>query len=165
MRNKARKGVLGGGTLPFFNNLCRRRDFLLCHEWQGFHPVDMMKKMLCIALFLPMMAFAADDLPVPEGRLSEDKQIALLIQATEQTVQQLKELQAALDAFKKQEAKCIDRPDDAEGLYGLSKQALKVLKTIRVTHVEPYFRPAFIEELEKISKAAANKSIPPIGTP
>ena len=43
MRNKARKGVLGGGTLPFFNNLCRGRDFLLCHEWQGFHPVDMMK--------------------------------------------------------------------------------------------------------------------------
>ena len=42
MRNKARKGVLGGGTLPFFNNLCRRRDFLPCHEWQGFHPVDMM---------------------------------------------------------------------------------------------------------------------------
>ena len=107
----------------------------------------------------------SDEPPCPEGRIPEDKQIALLIQASEQTVQQLKELQASLGAFRKQEAGCIAVPDDAEGLYILSKYALKVLKTIRATHVEPYFRPAFIEELEKISKAAANKSIPPIGTP
>lgn len=112
------------------------------------------------------MAFiAAAEQPVPEGRLSEDKQIGFLIQASEQTLQQLKELQAALTAFRRQEASCIASPDDTEGLYALSKCGLKLLNCIRATHVEPYFRPAFIEELEKISRTAANKTIPPIGTP
>ena len=124
-----------------------------------------MKKMLSILLFLPMLVLAAEEQPSPEGRLSEDKQISFLIQASEQTVLQLKELQAALIAFRRQEAGCIASPDDAESLYGLSKCALKLLNCIRASHVEPYFRPAFIEELEKISRSAANKSLPPIGTP
>jgi hypothetical protein len=129
-----------------------------------------MKKMVhthigILFLCLPMFFFAAEEIPSPEGRLSEDKQIALLIQASEQTLQQLKELQVALVAFRGQEANCIASPDDAESLYTLSKCALKLLKSIRATHVEPYFRPAFIEELEKISRPAANKSLPPIGTP
>jgi hypothetical protein len=109
------------------------------------------------------MPLIAGESPCPEGRLSEDKQIAFLVQASEQTVQQLKEVQTALTAFRKQEASCIASPDDAEGLYTLSKCALRVLKGIRATHIESYFRPAFIEELEKISKTAASKSIPPVG--
>lgn len=124
-----------------------------------------MKKMLSILLCLPMLFLAAEEQPSPEGRLSEDKQIGFLLQASEQTLQQLKELQAALTAFRKQEANCIASPDDSESLYVLSKCALKLLNCIRATHVEPYFRPAFIEELEKISRPAANKSLPPIGTP
>lgn len=124
-----------------------------------------MKKMLSILLFLPLLLLAEEGRPSPDGRLSEDKQISFLIQASEQTVLQLKELQAALAAFRKQEANCIASPDDAESLYSLSKCALKLLNCIRASHVEPYFRPAFIEELEKISRSAANKSLPPIGTP
>lgn len=114
----------------------------------------------------PILGFSADVLPsYPEGRLSEDAQIALLVQASEQTVLQLKELQASLIAFRKQEVACIESPGDAEKLKGLSKCALVVLKGIRSAHVEPYFRSAFIEELEAISKSAARKTIPPIGTP
>ena len=125
-----------------------------------------MRKMLLMLTFcFPLLCFATEEQPSPEGRLSEDKQIAFLIQASEQTLQQLKDLQAALAAFRRQEATCIASPDDAESLYALSKCALKVLQSIRSTHVEPYFRPAFLEELEKISRTAANKTIPPIGTP
>ena len=129
-----------------------------------------MKEMLygsisVLLLGLPMVFLTAEEPASPEGRLSEDKQIALLIQASEVTLQQLKELQTALVAFRKQEASCIASPDDADTLFSLSKCALKVLKCIRATHVEPYFRPAFIEELEKISRTAANKSLPPFGTP
>jgi hypothetical protein len=112
-----------------------------------------------------MVFLAAEEQPFPEGRLSEDKQIGFLIQASEQTLQQLKELQVALAGFRRQEANCIASPDDADGLYALSKCALNLLNCIRAAHVEPYFRPAFIEELEKISRTAANKAIPPIGTP
>ena len=124
-----------------------------------------MRKMMYVLLCLLAAPLAADEPPNPEDRLSEDKQIAFLVQASEQTVQQLKEMQGAFAAFKKQEARCIASPDDAESLYGLSKCALKLLNGIRATHVEPYFRPAFIEELEKISKIAANKSLPPVGAP
>ena len=124
-----------------------------------------MRKITVVFLSFLAVFLAAEEPPDPEGRLSEDKQIALLIQSSEQTIQQLKELQNALAAFRKQEACCIASPDDAERLYALSKYALKVVQGIRATHVEPYFRPAFVEELERISRTAANKSIPPIGTP
>ena len=119
-----------------------------------------------IAFCFPIFGFSVEALPsYPEGRLSEDAQIALLVSASERTVQQLHELQASLAAFRKQEAACIESPDDAEKLYGLSKCALAVLQGIRAAHVEPYFRTAFIEELEAISKPAVRKTIPPIGTP
>ena len=123
---------------------------------------------LLSALVLPLVNCAANENSrdeYPEGRLSEDRQIALLIQASEQTVQQLKEAQDALTAFRNQEAICVASPDNVEALYKLSECALKLLNGIRETHIEPYFRSAFIEELEKISMTAKNRAIPPICIP
>lgn len=113
--------------------------------------------------FLPADENGEDD--YPEGALSEDKHIALLLEASEHTSAQLKAIQDNLAAFRRQEAHCIDSPNNTEALYKFSECALKLLNSIREVHVEPYFRTAFLEELEKISKTAKNRSIPPICTP
>ncbi len=109
-----------------------------------------------------LLAEASPEEEYPEGHLTEDKQIALLLQASETTCSQLKALQANLAAFRSQEALCIQSPSNTESLYKLSECALKLLNSIHETHVEPYFRLAFLEELERISKTAKNRAIPPI---
>jgi hypothetical protein len=122
---------------------------------------------LC-ALFLSSPACHATEVAgeeYPEGVLSEDKQIALLLKASEHTVAQLKALQATLSTFRAQEGVCVQSPRDSEALYKLSELALKLLNGIHETHIESYFRPAFLEELEKISKPAKNRVIPPISAP
>lgn len=117
---------------------------------------------------LALLPLSADDTlaaEYPEGQLTEDQQIALLLQASENTCARLKALQAHLTAFRAQEAVCIRSPSNAEALYKLSECALALLTAIHDTHVEPYFRSAFLEELGRISKTARNRAIPPICTP
>ena len=111
----------------------------------------------------PLCAAESED-AYPEGHLSEDKQIALLLQASQRTCEQLKTVQASLSAFRTQESVCIQSPRNTEALYKLSECALKLLNAIHETHVESYFRSAFLEELERISKTAKTRAIPPICT-
>ncbi len=121
-----------------------------------------------ICCFLACSSLSAIEDPeeeYPEGRLTEDQQIALLLKASETTCAHLRALQSHLTAFRAQEAVCIQSPDDGEALYKLSECALKLLSSIRDAHVESYFRSAFLEELERISKTARNRTIPPICTP
>ena len=121
----------------------------------------------CFSFFSPAFLPAADSAEeeYPEGILSEDKQIALLLQATEQTCVQLKALQSSLASFRLQETACIQSPNNSEALYKLSECAFKLLSAIHDTHVESYFRQPFLEELERISKPAKNRAIPPICMP
>jgi hypothetical protein len=118
----------------------------------------------CVLSFAPALLPAADSAEeeYPEGRLSEDKQIALLLEASVHTCAQLKALQTHLATFRLQETACIQSPSNGEALYKLSECAFKLVTDIRETHVEPYFRSAFLEELERISKPAKNRAIPPI---
>ena len=97
-----------------------------------------------------------------EGKLSEDAQIELLIQAAKTTLEQLKALQEKLQQFRRQEAICIQQEENAEALFKLSKAALELLDKIHETCLEPYFRTAFLDELEIVSKAAQKHTIPPI---
>ena len=121
----------------------------------------------CVCACVPALLPAADtpEEEYPEGHLTEDKQIALLLQASEHTYGQLKALQANLATFRLQETSCIQSPSNTEALYKLSECALRLLNSIHETHVESYFRQAFLEELERISKTAKNRAIPPICTP
>ena len=121
--------------------------------------------LLCILFCAASLQAVESVEEYPEAHLSEDQQVALLLQACEQTCAQLKALQANLAAFRAQESACIQSPNNAEGLYKLSVCALKLLTTIHETHVESYFRSAFLEELDRISKTAKNRAIPPICTP
>jgi len=92
--------------------------------------------------------------------LTEESQISLLIDATKLSLEHLQQLQKHLHSFRRQEAKCIDSPNDTEGLYQLSACALQLLQSIQKANVEPYFRPAFLEELVAISKTAQHKTLP-----
>lgn len=105
-------------------------------------------------------AFLQADQPV-----TEEAQLNLLITATKNSLESLQTLQKKLATFKQQEHRCIERPDDAEALYSLSECALALLSSIRENKVEPYFRSAFIEELETLKKPAQSKNLPPIVTP
>ena len=97
-----------------------------------------------------------------EQPISEEAQINLLINATKTSLASLQELQTRFAAFKQQESRCIERPDDADALFSLSECALALLTSIRENKLEPYFRGAFIEELEKLKKTAQSKNLPPI---
>jgi hypothetical protein len=97
-----------------------------------------------------------------EGKLSEDAQIELLINATKSSLEELKSLQEKLRVFRRQEAICIQSPDDAEALYKFSKAALDLLDKIHATSLEPYFRASFLDELRALSRPAEKHAIPPI---
>ena len=93
---------------------------------------------------------------------TEEKNISLLIDTTRASLESLQKLQTYLSAFRKQEARCIERPDDADALYTLSECALSLATSIHENKVEPYFRPAFLAELETLQKTAQLKNLPPI---
>jgi len=95
-----------------------------------------------------------------EEVLTEEAQVSLLIEATKVSLERLQTLGNHLQAFRQQEKLCIDSPDDIEGLYQLSYCALDLLQSIKKANVEPYFRTAFLEELETVSKSAQHKTIP-----
>jgi len=113
--------------------------------------------LLC-ALCLCTPSFAQEEF------ITEESQIALLIDATKTSLEQLQQLQNHLLAFRKQEASCINASEDIEGLYELSYCALNLLQAIQKANVEPYFRPKFLEELETVSKTAKHKALPSLSS-
>jgi hypothetical protein len=119
-----------------------------------------MKTVLFLSIFSGMAIFLEAD-----QTYTEEAQINLLINATKSSLESLQELQTRLSSFKQQESRCIERPDDTDALFSLSERALALLASIRENKVEPYFRQAFIEELEKLQKAAQSKNLPPILRP
>jgi hypothetical protein len=116
---------------------------------------------LFFACFSSLLGFSVDYLD--EGKAtSEESQISLLVEATKKSYLSLQNLQKCFAEFKEQESQCLKKPNDAEALFSLSSKAFSLLKSIKENNVEPYFRPSFIEELEKIAKPAESKTIPPI---
>lgn len=122
----------------------------------------MKKACVIIGLCLAVSQTVAEDLVSPEGLPSEEEQLIRLGEATKRSLDHIKRLQENLMAFRKQEALSIQSPDDVEALYALSQCALRLINSIREARLEPYFRPAFVEELARLSKTAESKTIPPI---
>jgi len=119
--------------------------------------------MLICALFcLSLLTSSAHAIEIPQETLSQEEQIQLLIESTQASLEQLQQLKGHLNAFQKQEAVCIKDPENVQALYTLSLKALDLLNAIEQAQVEPYFRPAFLEELSKISKVAKKTHIPPL---
>lgn len=122
-----------------------------------------MRRFFLLFVSLSLQGLAADvDADYPEREMSEEQQINLLLNATQQSAESLRQVQANLKAFRSQEAVCIASDDNADALYRLSACALKLLNSIHEARVEPYFRKPFLDELEQISHTAKGKEIPPI---
>lgn len=92
--------------------------------------------------------------------LPEENSLELLIQAQEKSAQKLKMLLIDLQKFHEQEALCVENHASMDDLYKLSEYALKAKQAIAECYVEPYFRPQFLEDLDKLSKAAEKKNLP-----
>jgi hypothetical protein len=123
-----------------------------------------MTRFLALLAFASVQGLFAVDTPAdsPDYEMTEEQQVSLLLNATRASVESLQRLQDALKAFRSQEAICIKADDNAEALYRLSESALKLWNNIHESRVEPYFRKAFLDELEQISRPARGKEIPPI---
>ena len=90
----------------------------------------------------------------------EENSLHLLIQAQEQSAKKFKLLLQYLREYQEMEAKAIQNPDNVDGLYKLSEKALEVHEIIRECHVEQYFRPQFLEDLDKVSQTALKRNLP-----
>jgi len=91
-----------------------------------------------------------------------EEQVALLVEVTQRSLEQLKEVQAHLLAFRQQEQLCIQSIDDIDELYRLSSCAWNLLRSIQTARLEPYFRVAFIQELTSLSATARKQTLPPV---
>ena len=100
---------------------------------------------------------------IDEG--SEEANIALLIQAQEQSAKKSNELLHSLKQYRQQEERCMQDPDNLDKLYALSETALLLKKTIRECYVESYFRQNFLDDLDKVSKAAEKRTPPSLAKP
>lgn len=137
------------------------------------------KKMLLLSLFafqgLRLLSLHGIDLLSKESGVissietieemsTEEEKLSFLIRATEQTLDNLKKLQVAIQQFKEQEKTCISqsnakkKPSDA--LFELSRRAYTLITLIRELELSTYFRKDFIDELDVISRAYRMKSIP-----
>lgn len=92
--------------------------------------------------------------------LTEERSLELLITAQEQSIQKLRLLIQSLKQFREQELLALKDSENLDVLYKLSESAATVKKIIHECYVEPYFRPQFLEDIEKLSKAAENKNPP-----
>jgi hypothetical protein len=137
--------------------------FLLAKEKDFFYDASQDKRILMRKLFYLMACCCSLSLLRADAdQTMEEKNISLLINATKTSLESLKELQTYLAAFREQEARCIEKANDTEALFSLSESALALVTRIHENKVEPYFRPAFLEELERLKKTAQSKNIPPI---
>lgn len=84
-----------------------------------------------------------------------------LIAATEASVQRQKALRELLIQYKEKEKKAISNPDDTDNLLQLVDLAKKVKSSIEENFLQDYFPPQFLQELDKLSKIAKQKNIPP----
>jgi hypothetical protein len=100
--------------------------------------------------------------PLTSEEFKEKEPIQLLIKAQEKSLENLKSIESLYKKFQAQEALCIKAPEDYDALFLLSKDAYFLRKAIQEASIEPYFRPVFLEELERIMKPYESKIIPPI---
>lgn len=121
---------------------------------------NMLPRSILSILFLISCCYLSGAETQKNDPLPEEDSLELLVQAQEKSAQKLKTLLIDLQKFRDQEARCVNTQANMDDLYRLSECALKVKQEIAECYVEPYFRPQFLEDLEKLSKAAEKKNLP-----
>jgi hypothetical protein len=125
--------------------------------------------LLLVASFTSNFAFAKEEekleLLPPDDHLEkvqdELSRIDMLIQATEENLLREKKLKTLIAEYRKVEDACIQNPKDTDLLFKLAKTAKEAYDAILETHLEDYFQPEFIKELQRLTQIANKKSPPP----
>ena len=98
------------------------------------------------------------DIPAIEDELVL---VELLIKASQNNVTKLEKLKGAIEAFRKAQTNCMQKPNNTELLYDMAKKGKVALDIIDDMKLQDYFRPDFITELEKMAQVANKQPIPP----
>ena len=121
-----------------------------------------MKKLLYLFLLCAMGSIHATDsvsMPTEEAQ-DEVARVDLLIEATNASLERLKELRVLLEEYKKAEMTALQDPNNTDNLYKLVTLAKEIQDKIDDMALRDYFAPQFIEELKKFAQIAEQKQIP-----
>lgn len=91
---------------------------------------------------------------------TEIARLDTLIQATEKSLDEQKQLRGQIVEYKKLQDRFLGKPGDNELLLKLVKSAHKILQTINNSHLTQTFDPDFIDELSVLSQPARKRGIP-----
>ena len=83
-----------------------------------------------------------------------------LIATTENSIKVLKKLQDLISKYQLLQKACLDESCDTDQLYQMAKMAQQILSMIQENRMTQNFDPAFIGELNIVSKPAAKRNIP-----
>lgn len=92
---------------------------------------------------------------------SELTELDALIKATENSLARQKKLRPLIEEYRRVEKSCIEKPNDTALLFKLAKQGKLVYEAIEESKLQDYFKPEFIQELQKLKAIGDKKSIPP----
>lgn len=118
--------------------------------------------LLAILLSLSAAGNAAES-PIIEPKevvANEIARLDLLIEATQQSLEQQRKLRDMIVDYQKVQSRYLDSPEDNELLYQLIKKAYAILEIIKAQHLEAAFEPEFLSELSLLSKPALKSGIP-----
>lgn len=119
---------------------------------------------LLLAILLSISAAVkATDSPIIEPNevvANEIARLNLLIEATQQSLEQQRRLRDMVVEYQKIQARYMESTDDNELLYQLIKKAYAILEAIKAQHLEAAFEPEFLSELSLLSKPALKSGIP-----
>jgi len=108
-------------------------------------------------------AINAADSPIIEPKevvANEIARLNLLIEATQESLEQQRRLRDMVVEYQKIQARYMQSSEDNELLYQLIKKAYAILETIKAQHLEAAFEPEFLSELSILSKPALKSGIP-----
>ncbi|MCE5318206.1 MAG: hypothetical protein LLG04_12705 [Parachlamydia sp.] len=119
---------------------------------------------LLLAILLSLSAAVkASDSPIIEPKevvANEIARLNLLIESTQQSLEQQRRLRDMVVEYQKIQARYMESSEDNELLYQLIKKAYAILETIKAQHLEAAFEPEFLSELSMLSKPALKSGIP-----
>jgi len=89
------------------------------------------------------------------------KKMDALIEATEKALVRQQEIRKLLVEYKAVEKTAIVDPDNTDNLLKLTFIAKKLNDQIKMSFLDEYFPPQFLQELDKLAAIYDKKNIPP----
>jgi hypothetical protein len=123
-----------------------------------------MKRTLSIALLTICLQVGAEAPPTikdPAALIgNEIARLDTLIQATEKSLEEQKQLRAQIVEYQKLQDRFLAKSEDNELLLKLVKSAHRTLNMIKSNNLTQTFDPDFIDELSVLSQPARKRGLP-----